>query len=267
VSVSDLRLQASITADAPGFETSFELMARDHVFEFSLADGQATVRMRSTFTEDGWDARSVPFELPAPGRVFNVEFWHVDQRMAIYIDGELIVQLLYDWSPLTRLEAIAGMSYSEALDSIERMELRAARPDLTWRFSGATAILERVRVDRDLHYRMDMLKTQDQRNEPRFHGPGFAIHPDLRPAVLGTDYYMMLGDNSTASLDSRLWGSAHRLVRHQIIDAAGNEHEPFLVHEKLLIGKAFAVYFPAPFPVVEGGWGVIPDFGRLRFIR
>jgi hypothetical protein len=77
----------------------------------------------------------------------------------------------------------------------------------------------------------------------------------------------MCGDNQTASLDSRLWGSAHRLVRRQIIDDAGREHQPFLVNRRLLIGKAFAVYFPAPYPVVEDGWGVVPDFGRLRFIR
>jgi hypothetical protein len=27
------------------------------------------------------------------------------------------------------------------------------------------------------------------------------------------------------------------------------------------------VYFPAPYPLSENGRGMVPDFGRLRFIR
>ena len=71
----------------------------------------------------------------------------------------------------------------------------------------------------------------------------------------------MLGDNSPASSDSRLWGSPHPLVKRQIDDAA------FLVNRKLLLGKAWVVYFPAPYSVTARGRGVVPAFGRLRFIR
>jgi len=42
---------------------------------------------------------------------------------------------------------------------------------------------------------------------------------------------------------------------------------PFVVNRKLLLGKAWVVYFPSPFPIQEKGLPVIPDFGRLRFIR
>ena len=90
--------------------------------------------------------------------------------------------------------------------------------------------------------------------------PGFGTHPD-KPAVLGPDHYFMLGDNSPASSDSRLWGSPHPYVAVQIDDS------PFLVHRKLLLGKAWVVYFPAPFFFSERGMPVVPDFGRLRFIR
>jgi hypothetical protein len=42
---------------------------------------------------------------------------------------------------------------------------------------------------------------------------------------------------------------------------------PFLVNRKLLLGKAWVVYFPAPYTLRDGGRAVVPDFGRLRFIR
>jgi signal peptidase I len=267
VPVSDVRVAATALPDQEGFETTLALLARDHVFEFALTHDEAIVRMRSAFGQAEWDQRAASID-PAPaGKVRSFEFWHVDQRLAIYIDGDLVVELTYDWSPDDRLAHASGLGFKEALDAIDRMDIPTNRPDLEWRFAGSPVTLSRIRVDRDIHYRNDVLKTSDQRNEPRYHGPAFGTHPELQPAILGTDYYMMLGDNATASLDGRLWGSAHRLVRRQIIDAEGNEHRPFLVNERLLVGKAFAVYFPAPYAISDGGWGVVPDFGRLRFIR
>jgi signal peptidase I len=266
VPVSDVRVAAGIVPDEDGFETTFELAAREHIFEFSISAGQATVRMRHEADVKGWAGVSQPIDMPGAGDVVNVEFWHVDQRMAIYINGEVVVERTYDWSPEERLEYATSTTYEGAIDAIERLNVPTNRCDLSWHFQGSPVTLHRVRVDRDIHYRIDVLKTSDQRNEPRVHGPAFGTHPD-NIATLGSDYYMMLGDNATASLDSRLWGSAHRLVRHQITDAEGLEHQPFRVHRRLLIGKAFAVYFPALYPLVDGGWGVVPDFGRLRFIR
>jgi hypothetical protein len=72
---------------------------------------------------------------------------------------------------------------------------------------------------------------------------------------------MMCGDNSQMSLDSRLWGRPHPLVFQEI------DRTPFVVNRKLLLGKAWVVYFPAPFSVTQGGVPFVPDFGRLRFIR
>ena len=71
----------------------------------------------------------------------------------------------------------------------------------------------------------------------------------------------MCGDNSAASSDSRLWGNAHPLVAEQVDDS------PFVVNRRLLLGKAWVVYFPAPLSISENGRSFIPDFGQLRFIR
>jgi hypothetical protein len=128
--------------------------------------------------------------------------------------------------------------------------------------------LHRVRVDRDLYYRADTLTSQAVRNPTRPgyerivrpQTPAYGTHPD-KPAILGPDHFFMLGDNSPASSDSRLWGNPHPFVVEQI------DGSPFLVHRKLLLGKAWVVYFPALYPLSDNGRGVIPDFGRLRFIR
>jgi hypothetical protein len=136
-----------------------------------------------------------------------------------------------------------------------------ARPAMIhWQFEGSPFTLHRVRVDRDLHYRYDRIMPRRDENPPAIRGEGFGTHPD-RLATLGPDHFMMAGDNSAASLDSRLWASPHPIVATQIDDSA------FVVNRKLLLGKAWVVYFPSPLPVTDGGRGFIPDFGRLRFIR
>ena len=60
--------------------------------------------------------------------------------------------------------------------------------------------------------------------------PAFGTHPE-KLAVLGSDQFMMAGDNSAFSLDGRLWGNPDVYVATQI-DAA-----PFVVNRELLIGK------------------------------
>jgi hypothetical protein len=82
--------------------------------------------------------------------------------------------------------------------------------------------------------------------------PAFGTHPD-KLAVLGKNQFMMAGDNSTYSLDSRLWGNPDEFVAAQIDDS------PFVVHRDLLIGKAWGVYWLPP--------PLVPEFNRFRFIR
>jgi hypothetical protein len=123
-------------------------------------------------------------------------------------------------------------------------------------------------VDRDLFHRRDLIRSAGQKHaapagredEIRPGQPAAATSPETI-LTLKDDQFFMLGDNSGRSNDGRLWGWPAPMV------AELYDPDPFVVHRDLLIGKAFAVYFPASHGLTSGGTGFIPDFGRLRFIR
>jgi signal peptidase I len=70
---------------------------------------------------------------------------------------------------------------------------------------------------------------------------------------LGPDQFFVLGDNSPASSDARLW--------------SGQQY----VDRELLVGKALFVYWPHPLrlfiPFTDSSINVIPNVGRMEFIR
>ena len=263
--VNDVRVSAGMVAAQHGLKTTLELEARSHLFQFTIEDdssGRATTRLRmrpvsQADSAGAWVETVGSVQLPSPGKPFNVEFWHVDQAMYMFINGKPACDPLeYEWSPLQRLQYATGNLESKDIDSLVSTMAKPVR--IRWRFEGTPLTLHRVRLDRDLHYRHDVLRGGT------IHGHAFGTHPfspEQYRGILGPDQFMMCGDNSQLSLDSRLWGLPHALVADQIDDA------PFVVNRKMLIGKAWVVYFPAPYPIYENGRNVIPDFGRLRFIR
>jgi len=259
--VSDVRVSGAITASQQGLISTFELETRGHIFQWIVGDGKAIVRMRLADREGDWTQREAAISLPGPGRPMEVEFWHCDQALRLFINGrEVLEPLPYDWTPTRRLQLATGDSESDDIDDL--IDSSPLAPRMRWTFEGSPLSLQRVRVDRDLHYRHDMLDPwRQQKNQPHVSGRAFGTHPEENPAVLNADQFMMLGDNSQMSLDSRLWAARNPMVA-DLIDEA-----PFVVNRKLLLGKAWVVYFPAPYTLKPGGYPLVPDFGRLRFIR
>jgi len=90
-------------------------------------------------------------------------------------------------------------------------------------------------------------------------GNGRVIEDDALEFPLADGQYLMLGDNSAASKDSRLWLDGHHVDR------------------RLLIGKALVVFWPHAVPASWSlplrfrGWDLRlpswPNFGRMRFVR
>jgi signal peptidase I len=280
VYVNDFRVAGAVVPDEAGLSMTLQMEVRDHFYEFVIGGGKAAVRMRSTAygnalvagedsvdPDQGWVGAEVELDTFPAGRATDVEFWHVDQTMVIYVNGDRVLEYEYDWDPVQRLRAMTGRADDNARELAQLNPARNAQ--LRWFTEGSPLTMHRVRVDRDIHYRNDRVGSHAQRNptadskyddQVRSGQRGFGTHPD-NLAILGPDHFYMAGDNSAASSDSRVWGNPHPVVATQIDDA------PFVVNRTLLLGKAWVVYFPSPHSITEGGSAVIPDFGRLRFIR
>lgn len=205
----------------------------------------------------------------APGAATPIEFWLFDQRLELWVRGERVAELEYDWTPRRRL-ALATQKTDEQIAALlgEGPEGGAnirgnpladptlySPPEISIEFDGGPITLHRLAVDRDIYYRPGVMEA-----DPRI--PSRATHP-LHPASLSPDEFFVLGDNSGASKDGRLWDTVNPWVARTL------DPEPGVVHRSLMLGKAFFVYFPAPHTVPLAGQDrpLVPDFGRMRWIR
>ncbi len=266
---ADLSIAAAIQIQDPTtFRTTLELSARGLVYKFDLDAGRARLSVTEAESQKVIATAEAPFTFGSKD-VTNwsdpvlLEFWHVDQELRVFADGVSIVNLPYDLGgPVKRLLA---SHFGRTLEQVlaNPMGQRPTPTSLLWKFDGSPFTLRHVEVKRDLYYRPDFLSANNQfpTNGPALAGLAFATDP-MNLSRVHPGEFVMFGDNSGASKDSRLWGRPHPLVTNEL----GNDH-PFVVPQELLIGKAWSVYFPAPMPLSSGGRAFIPDFGRLRFIR
>ncbi|MBC8203160.1 MAG: hypothetical protein H8E91_04965 [Planctomycetes bacterium] len=262
--MSDIRVAATIVPQEKSLVVNFELHAVGHVFNWTIDGSKAMLTKQlvddpSSLTIDTFDIDPIQV-----GKPTAVEFWHVDQMLAMYIDGQRVGEMLYDYGPEGRLRLVTRADESVPIEVIAGRG--GAAPTLSWHFKNAPFIMSKVTVDHDLYYRSGRLPSRATKN-PTTPGneklvevgsPAFGTHPD-KLAVLGPDQFMMAGDNSAYSLDGRLWGNPDEFVAAQIDTA------PFLVNRDLLIGKAWCVYWPSAFRI--SNVPIIPDFGSVRFIR
>ena len=272
--VSDLALSISIEPTDTPVSVTPTITAREHVFQ-AVVDpvaGTATLRMRRDEDGAAWtDLDAGEISALRPGRATRVEFWHVDQALWLFIDGTLIAggpeRGAYAWTPAERIGAAMIPTFDElvAQDEQQTDDVRSpgltgpgvfARPELyrqprvRWDFAGGPFKVHRLSLERDIFY-----QPMPARYAPR---PTLGAHFNNFP-TLNDDQFFMLGDNSPASEDSRLWPGAtiNPWIRARI-DAT-----PGVVNRDLIVGKAFVVYFPAP---LEGGPLLAPDIGRVRWI-
>lgn len=255
--ISDIRVSATITPETSRLVASFTLEILQHRFVWMITNTSASLTMS---TLEGDVVQVVANELNAihTDIPIRIECWHVDQMMVMYINGTRIAELLYNFNPQKRLRLATNADPSVPLEDIAGSGGKA--PSLKWQFDGSPFVMTRLQVDHDLYYRSARLPSRATQNPttPGNEGlvelgsPAFGTHPD-KLGVLNNHQFMMAGDNSMYSLDSRLWGNPDEFVAAQIDDS------PFVVHRDLLIGKAWGVYWLPP--------PLLPEFNRFRFIR
>jgi hypothetical protein len=207
----------------------------------------------------------------AAGKVTNIDFWHHDQHLELWIENRRILSAHYDWNLARRVQQVLGMSIAQALaqdtfvpsaqsgisvsPGVFGSPASYPIPELWFEFSGPVT-LHRVAVARDLFY---------QPVSGSMTGNSFvlsnAAHPKLALKPLGPDQYFVCGDNSPMSSDARAWRNVDKWVAKQI------DPTPGVVHKRLIVGKAFFVYFPAvQSREVLGAKIPMVDAGRLRWI-
>jgi signal peptidase I len=262
--VSDLRVSMGVKPKARGLSWSAVVVARGHEFRASIRPTSptacvASVEMRPIPSGDASDTPWTSLaqkELPVilkPGQYVNLDFWHVDQSLQLWIDDTLAVRGEYNWSIDERLSnalTIADRWKSIAMNTFDGLANRQIykSPQVRVEFSGGAFQLARVALSRDIFYQPDTA-VFNQAKSARATSP-------RAPIFLNAHQFFVCGDNSPSSLDGRYWDMPDPWVA-QLDETHG------VVNRDLLIGKAFFVYFPSP----EWVRGIpIPDVGRMRFI-
>lgn len=276
-SVGDLCLSMGIKPDTDAMSLSLVAQARRHEFKAEFSGSTVSLKMRpapagpaiagGSSSDPAWNTLSI-VTLKAPlkaGVVTDVEFWHVDQTLQVFVDGKRLAIAEYEWSPNDRILNSMNMGEDWAAE-LERNPAALWAPNkyqssgARLEFSGGSFTISRVALKRDTHYQPTPYNDYKEVNGIRLpHSKGGQPALATAPSsvlTLGPDEFFCCGDNSPASLDGRLWDSPDPWV--QVIDPKIG-----IVPRDLLIGKAFFVYFPAP---SWRGMVPIPDFGRMRFI-
>ena len=198
--------------------------------------------------------------LPA-GRGTRVELWHVDHALWLWVgDRQIICHTYDDQTPGRKLQMLAGGENHRGYGGAGQAQWRGPYVAIGVQ-ADDTVTVNNLNLDRDLYY--------TQQADGRAYGIPRGVGDN--PLGLGRDAFFCLGDNSPASMDSRFWVNVDREVKQSITDLRTSQgRDPVLdegiVPREMMIGRAFFVYFPAPYRLQEQQTGIIPDFGNMRFI-
>lgn len=205
---------------------------------------------------------------PAPlqlGQRSVVQLIHTDGRLALTIDGQPLFGEGWTQRPHSDLPTARDTEPAALAAQGGRLEIT----DLTlWRdlyYSREPTTIDNPRIDhdppRDAQGMQSLLADANQfdRFEP---GPPLDF-------PIGPDRYLMLGDNSLWSRDSRAW-SPNKTIDGLVVP----RREPWEVPASLIIGRAFVVHWPHTVPIWPH-WRINrdlclpsrPNFEKMRWIR
>lgn len=183
-----------------------------------------------------------------PGRPLEVELVNLDYRVTLTVRAE-------GQDPV--VIATTDEQYAPSIGGLRRRHA-APRPALARIAAEDLDIdLRHLALDRDVYYR------NSSRGQ---NAPGWGT--EWNPIYLREGEYFVLGDNSPASQDSRLWNVVGPHLRNR-----GPAYQLGTVPHDQLIGNAFFVYWPNGYRVrwMPIAWlrqfGLIPNVGDMRWIR
>jgi len=206
----------------------------------------------------------------------DVEFANVDDRLTLWVDGSAIFD--------------DGLPYEDPPGTSKTPTARDLDPAGV-AVRGATARVSDLVLKRDIYYTQDPRDPDHKiggvheaidRDEQTGFGRIVKLYdfladpaqfaslkdaPAREPYAIRPDHFMMMGDNSPRSSDSRAWENRDNVWRAE-------DRSSWEVPRSLLIGKAFFVYWPhgKPFgPDIRVNRDVRlpfrPYFERMKWIR
>jgi signal peptidase I len=221
--VGDLTLSCTVEVLGTGGEAIFELVEGERRYRCTI--DLATGHGRLAYTPEMTNIQDPQplgdeFEMGMhkPGK-YGFSFANVDDRLCVWIDDRLVKALEFEEG---------SVKFPAPSHDLRPGEADKAPVGIGAR--GATLRIAHLKIERDVYYTPDPNGLQ-----PADHDLFFTLHDD--PEDDRNDEFLMFGDNSPHSNDSRGWLTTHTVARH------------------LLIGKAFFVYWPHGVPFLNGGRG------------
>ena len=238
--VGDLAVECRLRVDGDQGEALMALVEGGRVFEcrIDVADGTAKL----SISDDASYDQTVQTGIRGPGS-YRLRFANVDDQLLLWVGGKPIV-----------FDGRYGPLGNHLPTNEDFRPVRLGSRGAALRFSD-------LRVLRDVYYIA-------QRGGYPYQPPSPAVlsEPEAwselqhAPAVrfrLAADQFLVFGDNSPQSQDSRLWPGT---------DENGNPE--YYVRRDLLIGKAVFIYWPHGVRVWPNWWfPFYPNFPRMGLVR
>lgn len=264
--VGDLILEGTFESQTASGQVLLDLVKGGFHFRCELD----LARQTASLAIDGQPKFHPTATLPisGPGK-HRFRFANVDHQLLLWIDGSLIQ---FDQATVYSLPDAAEQPQEDDLQPVGIGS------------KGAALVVSHLRLCRDIYYIAESAgQGHNGEATPHYSLRGFTDIPfqnltlesvprffsdpsqwDLFTQrrhvefLLEKDQFFMLGDNSAASKDSRLWLSD------------SGPHVQYFVDRELLIGKALFIYWPHSWNVVPGTpipFPFFPNFPRMGFVR
>ena len=256
----DLMLSFQFAPDADDARVGLELSSFEHHFRGWVgADGVCVLEHGPTGQASLAEIPRARIDPLEKGRGYDVALTHVDRKVTLWVNGK-------------RVLATSEQDYPDSKGDVEAAIEKGTRggrylppPTVAILARGGAATLGHVRLMRDVYYTGANVCEGDTRTAARGHGTAgnpivlrkFLARPEM-------DEFYVLGDNSPASKDSRMWGDHAQTLRDV------KNYRNGTVPRYNMIGKAFFVYWPGGFRVTasqRSGLRLVPNVGRMRLIR
>jgi len=214
---------------------------------FLPASGEAKISRVIEFNEGEIEEESLgsaSSDIDGAGS-YNVKFSNVDDRLCVWVNNALLdfgeqanISIPETANPDPQAMDLMPIGIAAKSANVTVSHLLLKR-DIYYRSEiehFVTSRLESVHEGSLRHHRHDPTKWAEQYNES-------AQSVEFE---LAADEFLMLGDNSPRSKDSRLWGNQRQAERRHAVPRSA------------LVGKAFFIYWPHGVPFMNDGKGY-PD--------